>query len=83
MSSEITVQVADLDNFRTTLGAVMQYLQAEDIAQSQRKLQTQVDYSQLTLEVVKVVQRVENIMKDYLLGQHDEEEVVDEYNALD
>lgn len=83
MSDEVTVQVVDLDNIRTTLGAVMQYLQAEDIAQSQRQLKTGVEYSRLTEEVVRVVDRVENIMKDYLLDRHDDDDVEDQYNALD
>lgn len=76
--NELQVPVADLDNIRTTLGAVMQYLQAEDIAQAQRQLKSKVEYSRLTQEVVNVVNRVEHIMKDFLLEQHDNGDIPDE-----
>jgi hypothetical protein len=68
------IEVKDLELIRDTLSVVRNYFTMQDIQYQAVALAENPRYSPLTTQIGNAADRVDGILKDYLLAEHDAEE---------
>lgn len=74
------IEVKDLELIRDTLSVVRNYFQMQDIQYQAVALADNPRYSPLTTQISHAAERVDGILKDHLLAEHDAAEGWDESN---
>lgn len=74
MSKTIEIPTEDLEDLVAVLHLTMSAYQGEDLANSYNNLQQTVNYRPLTVELVRIHERMSGFLKDYLFSEYQEED---------
>jgi len=79
---ETTILIDDLENTRQVLAACLVYFTAQDVSKAQVNFGS-IRRSPLTEEIERVKERLDGILGDFLLAQHEAGEGTQDPEALD
>lgn len=74
MSKTLEIPVEDVEDLVAILHLAMSAYQGQDVADSYNNLQQTVKYRPLTIEMVRIHERMSGFLKDYLFDEYQEEE---------
>jgi hypothetical protein len=74
MSKTIQIPIEDVEDLVAVLHLTMSAYQGHDVADSYNNLQQTVKYRPLTIELVRLHERMSGFLKDYLFDEYQEED---------